>query len=181
VGKFHLLNALESCADLFEQFGGHAAAAGMKIKSDRIETLRERLNAHAATHFSEAERIPVLNIDAPVSIQTLDLNLVDDLKAFEPFGAGNPKPVFITGGLYLREEPFVMKDKHLKLRLTDAEGKRFEAVWWDGVERSKGQTPRVSDCIQLAYTPEANVWQGNRSLQLVVEDLRIDNQANGRE
>jgi single-stranded-DNA-specific exonuclease len=179
VGEFHLLSALETCADLFEQFGGHAAAAGMKIKSDRIEELRERLNKHAAEYFPEAERIPILKIDAPVSTQTLDLGLVDDLKAFEPFGAGNPKPVFVTGGLFLQEEPFVMKDKHLKLRLIDGERRRFEAVWWDGVERSKERTLRVNDCIQLAYTPEANVWQGNRSLQLVVEDLRIDNQANG--
>ena len=179
VGEFHLLKALETCADLFEQFGGHAAAAGMKIRSDRVEELRKRLNEHAAEYFSEDERFPVLKIDAPVSTQTLDLNLVDDLKAFEPFGAGNPKPVFVTGGFFLYDEPFVMKDKHLKLRLVDTERKRFEAVWWDGVERSKERTPRVNDCIQLAYTPEANVWQGNRSLQLVVEDLRIDNQANG--
>jgi single-stranded-DNA-specific exonuclease len=179
VGQFHLLKALESCGDLFEQFGGHAAAAGMKIKSDRIDELRERLNAHTAEVLSEDARIPELRIDAPVSTQTLDLSLVDALNVFEPFGAGNPKPIFTTSGLFVRDEPFVMKEKHLKLKLVDSERRRFEAVWWDGVARSVGRTPRVNDCIQLAYTPEANVWQGNRSLQLVVEDLRIDNHANG--
>ena len=179
VGRFHLLNALESCADLFEQFGGHAAAAGMKIRSDRVDVLRLRLNAYAADALSEEDRVPELCIDAPVSTQSLDLGLVDALSAFEPFGAGNPKPVFVTGGLHLADEPFVMKDKHLKLRLADVHRRRFEAVWWDGVERSKGQTLRVNDCIQLAYTPEANVWQGNRNLQLAVEDLKIDNRANG--
>jgi single-stranded-DNA-specific exonuclease len=179
VGGFHLLNALESCSDLFEQFGGHAAAAGMKLRSDKIELLRERLDHYAAANLSDEDRTPELLIDAPVSTRTLNLELVDDLNAFEPFGAGNPKPVFVTGGLYLREEPYVMKGKHLKFRLIDSERRGFEAVWWDGVERSKGRTPRINDRIQLAYTPDINVWQGNRGLQLVVEDLKIDNRTGG--
>jgi single-stranded-DNA-specific exonuclease len=179
VGDFHLLQALESCSDLFEQFGGHAAAAGMKIKVENIEALRERLNQHADAIFTDEKLTPVLNIDAPVSTQTLNLALVDSLAAFEPFGAGNPKPVFVTGGLTLRDEPFVMKDKHLKLKLWDGERRLFEAVWWDGVERSKGRTPQAGQSIEIAYTPEANVWQGNRSLQLIVEDIRSD-PADGR-
>lgn len=180
VGDFHLLKALESCADLFEQFGGHAAAAGMKIKVENIQALSERLNDYAINIISEQELTPVLSIDAPVSSRTMNLALVDALAAFEPFGAGNPKPVFVTGGLTLRDEPFVMKEKHLKLKLHDGERRLFEAVWWDGVERSKGRTPRTGQSIEIAYTPEANVWQGNRSLQLVVEDIRFDNQVNER-
>ena len=179
VGDFHLLQALESCSDLFEQFGGHAAAAGMKIKVENIEALRERLNQHADAIFTGEKLTPVLNIDAPVSTQTLNLGLVDSLAAFEPFGAGNPKPVFVTGGLTLRDDPFVMKDKHLKLKLWDGERRLFEAVWWDGVERSKGRTPQAGQSIEIAYTPEVNVWQGNRSLQLIVEDIRLD-PADGR-
>jgi single-stranded-DNA-specific exonuclease len=173
VGDYHLLNALESCADLFEQFGGHAAAAGMKVKVDNIEELRRRLNEHAAGAFAGQETVPVLRIDAPVSSATMNLALMDDLAAFEPFGAGNTKPVFVTSGLTLREDPFVMKQKHLKFKLVDAERRAFEAVWWDGVLRSEGRTPRAGQSIELAYTPEINVWQGNRSLQLVVEDLEI--------
>ena len=176
IGDFHLLNALESCADLFEQFGGHAAAAGMKIKVDNIDELRRRLNDHASTILVGKALTPVLNIDAPVSTQTLNLELINDLAAFEPFGAGNPKPVFVTGGMALRDDPYVMKEKHLKLRLFDAERRSFEAVWWDGVERSRGRTPRAGDRIEIAYTPEVNVWQGYRNLQLVVEDIRVDNQ-----
>jgi single-stranded-DNA-specific exonuclease len=173
VGDYHLLNALESCADLFEQFGGHAAAAGMKIKIDNIDELRRRLNDHAAGIFVGDETVPVLRIDAPVSSATMNLGLMDDLAAFEPFGAGNPKPIFVTGGLTLRDDPFVMKEKHLKLKLVDAERRTFEAVWWDGVSRSEGRTPRAGQCIELAYTPEINVWRGNRNLQLVVEDIEI--------
>ena len=147
----------------------------MKIKAEHIEELRIRLNEHAAARLTTEEFIPVLNIDAVVTAETLDLKLVEALAAFEPFGAGNPKPIFVTRGLILRDEPFVMKDKHLKLKLFDANGKQFEAVWWDGVERSKGQTLNQHSSIELAYVAEANSWQGNTRLQLVVEDLRSDN------
>ncbi len=172
---FHLLKALEECADLFEQFGGHAAAAGMKIAEDRIAELRERLNQYAAATLKVDDLIPELEIDALVTSGTLDMELVDDLSDFEPFGAGNPKPVFLTRDLYLVEEPFVMKDKHLKFRLAAENNRYFEAVWWDGVERSKGQTLKPNSRIELAYVAEINNWQGNRRLQLVVEDLRTDN------
>ena len=175
VSTFHLLNALESCAELFEQFGGHAAAAGMKIKSDNIAALHARLNEYAATGLTSDHRTPFLNIDAHVSSATLGLDLVDDLKSLEPFGAGNPKPIFITKDLVISDDPFVMKEKHLKLKLQSDSGKRFEAVWWDGVARSSGRTLRRGNSIEIAYTPEANTWQGNTRLQLVVQDLKEHN------
>lgn len=175
IGDYHLLQALESCGDLFVQFGGHAAAAGMQIKTDKIDSLRAKLNEHAGAILIDDKLVPELKIDALVSAQSLDLHLVEELSKFEPFGAGNPKPVFLTRGLTLRDEPFVMKDKHLKLWLFDESGRRLEAVWWDGVARSKGQTLRPGSRIEVAYTAEANVWQGNTRLQLVVEDLRADN------
>lgn len=175
VSTFHLLNALESCGELFEQFGGHAAAAGMKIKSENIDVLRKRLNEYAITGLSEGHRTPVLNIDAHVSSTTLGLELINELKRLEPFGAGNPKPVFVTKDLSLTDEPFVMKEKHLKLKVQDRGGKRFEAVWWDGVSRAKGRTLRPGKGIEIAYTPEANTWQGNTRLQLVVQDLKEHN------
>lgn len=175
IPNFHLLNALDTCAELFDQYGGHAAAAGMKIPCERIAELLEKLNDHAVATISPDDLIPELKIDALVTTQTLNLGLVEELSAFEPFGAGNPKPIFVTRGFVLRDEPYVMKDKHLKMRLGDDEGRIFEAVWWDGVERSKGQTLNPNSRIELAYVAEANVWQGNARLQLVVEDLRADN------
>jgi len=68
-----------------------------------------------------------------------------------------------------------MKEKHLKLWLDAGGGQRFEAVWWDGVERSKERTLVPGSRIEVAYTAEANVWQSNVRLQLVVEDIRADN------
>lgn len=175
VGNYHLLNALESCADLFDQFGGHAAAAGMKLPSDRIPELSRRLDEHAENTLTDDDLVPEIQIDAAVSTATLSLEMVNELALLEPFGIGNPKPVFATSGLFLRYEPTVLKEKHLKLYLADSEGRRFEAVWWDGVERSMRRTLAQGSGIELAYTASENVWQGNSRLQLVVEDLREHN------
>lgn len=179
VRDLHLLKALESCGDVFEQFGGHAAAAGLTIRTENIDRLRTLLNRYCESIGSGPDDSPVLAIDALVSSRSMTLALVDELSVFEPFGAGNPKPVFVTRGLIMREEPFVMKEKHLKFWLEDDDRKRFEAVWWDGVERSAGQTLTPGSRIEVAYTPEANVWQGNARLQLVVQDMRADNQQSG--
>ncbi len=172
---FHLLDALDTCAELFEQYGGHAAAAGMKISAENIARLQTHLNEYANSKLTDGDRIPTIHIDALVTTSTLGLDLVRSLDQFEPFGAGNPKPIFLTRGLYIKNEPFVMKDKHLKFFLRDEQNRTFEAVWWDGVERSKGQTLTPDSRIELVYVPEENTWQGNSRLQLVVEDLRADN------
>lgn len=173
IANYHLLTGLEYCSELFEKFGGHAAACGFTIKEENIDELRFKLNEHASQHLSEEDLIPEIRIDAAVSSQTVDLQLVEELKQLEPFGAGNPKPVFVTKDLILSDEPFVMKEKHLKLKLRDAKGKMFEAVWWDGVDKSKEQTLKANSRIELVYTPEANSWNGNTRLQLVVEDLKV--------
>ena len=175
IPNFHLVKALDCVSDLFEQYGGHAAAAGMKIKAENIEGLRIRLNEYASRTLTEHELTPDLFIDALVTPETMDLKLLEELSMFEPFGAGNTKPIFLTRDLKLLEEPYVMKDKHLRLKLGASGGKTFEAVWWDGVERSSGRTLKPKCSIELAYVPEANSWQGNTRLQLVVQDLKADN------
>lgn len=175
VGGFHVLDAMTECADVFLQFGGHAAAAGMQLESGRLDELRARLNSFTEQVRGGSDITPVIDIDAVVTPGSLSLNLLDSLSCLEPFGVGNPKPTFVTRGLRLMRDPLVMKEKHLKFDLADETGKRFEAVWWDGIERSSGQTLKPGSGIELAYAAEANTWQGRRRLQLVVEDLRVDN------
>ena len=65
-----------------------------------------------------------------------------------------------------------MKDKHLKLKLVDSSGRQFEAVWWDGVERSKHVELARGGSFELAYTPEENTWRGVTRLQLNLKDIR---------
>ena len=172
---FNLHDALETCKELFEKFGGHAAACGFTIKEENIPEVRKRLNEHARTVLTVEDLRPRLRIDAHLRPSSINLSLVDTLKRMEPFGAGNPKPRFSASNLFVSGEPLVMKEKHLKLRLRDADGKSFEAVWWDGVEKGQNLNLSKDQAISLAFTPDANHWNGQTRLQLVVDDIRFDN------
>jgi single-stranded-DNA-specific exonuclease len=173
IEAYHLLNGLTACADLFEKFGGHSHAAGLTIKGENVAELRRRLNEHAAAHIADEDLIPEVRIDAELAPHEATLELVDELKRLEPYGMGHPRPVFATRNLRLTAAPFVMKDKHLKLRLANGDaGPPLEAVWWDGVHESGEATLQAQDRIELAYAPEANTWRGDTRLQLVVKDLR---------
>ncbi|HEV7860268.1 MAG TPA: single-stranded-DNA-specific exonuclease RecJ, partial [Pyrinomonadaceae bacterium] len=171
IEAYHLLSGLTECADLFERYGGHSHAAGLSIKRDRIGDLRRRLNEHAARCLCDEDLVPVLHIDAELPAEALTLKLAEELISLEPYGAGNPRPVFMTRGLRLMGDPRVMKERHYKLKLMGQDNRLLEAVWWDGVEEAK-QTPSPNDRIELAYTLEPNTWQGVTRLQLIVKDMR---------
>jgi single-stranded-DNA-specific exonuclease len=173
IEAYHLLDGLTACADLFEKFGGHSHAAGLSIKRERIPEFRRRLNEHAASLLSDEDLQPAIQIDAELPSDALNLALAEELRALEPYGAGNPRPIFMTQGLRLLSEPRVMKDKHLKLRLAGADGRPLEAVWWNAVEELEGQTLVPGISIELAYTVEPNTWQGVTRLQMSVKDMRI--------
>jgi single-stranded-DNA-specific exonuclease len=101
----------------------------------------------------------------------VSLDLCAALEALEPFGAGWPRPVFATRGLSVVGEPRVLKERHLKFNVRAADGRVHEAIWWGRAERDTA-TPRPGARIELAYAVEANCWNGNTRLQLVVEDLK---------
>jgi len=172
IEAYHLLNGLTACADLFDKFGGHSHAAGLSIKRTNISEFRRRLNEHAASHLSDEELMPALNVDMELSASQVTLSLAEELRALEPFGAGNPRPLFVTRSLRVLSEPRVMKEKHLKFRVAGSENRPLEAVWWSGVEELAGRTLKPGERIELAYTVEPNTWQGETRLQLCVRDMR---------
>lgn len=169
---YHLLNGLTECADLFVKFGGHSHAAGITIRREQIPELRRRLNEHAAAHLTADDLLPTVNVDAELPAESINFEFAKQLSELEPFGAGNPRPVFLTRNLRVMSEPLVMKDQHLKMRLAGPGGRPLETVWWhcmEGLER----TPAVNSSVDLAYTIETNEWNNEVRLQLCVEDMRI--------
>ncbi len=170
---FHMLDALTECADILEAFGGHAHAAGLGVRRENVAELRRRLNEHAARLTGGEPAEPVLEYDLELSGDALGLDLCAELEALEPFGAGWPRPVFVTRGLRVVGEPRVLKERHLKFGVA-AGGRVHDCIWWGGAERAAA-TPRPGARIELAYSVEANCWNGNTRLQLVVEDLKEDN------
>jgi single-stranded-DNA-specific exonuclease len=176
IEAYHLFNGLTVCRDLLDKFGGHSHAAGLAIRREHIPEFRRRLNEHAASCLTEADLEPVLAIDAEVPPAALGFQLWQDLSSLEPFGAGNPRPVFATRGFRVLSEPQIIKEQHLKLRVAGPDNRPIEAIWWRGVEATgedAEQTPRANQRIDLAYELEVNRWNGDIRLQLNVRDMRV--------
>jgi len=107
IPSFHLLNALESAAGLFTRFGGHAHAVGFSLASARIPELRAQLDAYARRCLTLSDFEPVLNLDAELPLDAITPELFDVLRSLQPFGAGNPEPVFCASGVKLATIPSV--------------------------------------------------------------------------
>ncbi|HEX5832989.1 MAG TPA: single-stranded-DNA-specific exonuclease RecJ [Pyrinomonadaceae bacterium] len=172
IEAYHLLNGLTACADLFEKFGGHSHAAGLTIRPERIAEFRRRLNEHAASCLTAEDLEHSVTIDMELPAEQVTFQLARELQALEPFGAGNPRPVFATKGLRCLGEPQVLKDKHLKLRLAGPQNRPLEGIWWNCIETA-GQTPVVNGSIELAYALELSAWNDDYRMQLNVLDMQV--------
>jgi single-stranded-DNA-specific exonuclease len=122
--------------------------------------------------LTEDDLTPALLIDAEVSAPDLSFELSQDLRQLEPFGAGNPRPVFVSRSLRVLGEPQVIKEQHLKLRVAGENNRPLEAIWWRGLEEAAA-TPQANQRIDLAYEFEAQAWMGDIRLQLNVRDMKV--------
>ena len=172
IAAYHLFDGLTSCRDLLDKFGGHSHAAGLAIRREKISEFRRRLNEHAASCLTEDDLVPALEIDAEIGARELGFKLSQDLRALEPFGAGNPRPLFVTRNFRVMSEPQIIKEQHLKLRVAGDDNRPVEAIWWRGVEEVDS-IPQQHQRIDLAYEFEASRWQGDIRLQLNVRDMRL--------
>lgn len=168
IEPYHLLNGLTSCADLFEKFGGHSHAAGITIKPDRIAELRRRLNEHAAACLTAEDLQPCVHIDAELPTEEITFELISELQTLEPYGAGNPRPVFLARNLCILSEPRLIGQRHLKLSIAGPKGRPLETIWWNAAER----IAEVKSGVDMAYTIETSNWTGETFLQLSVQDVR---------
>jgi single-stranded-DNA-specific exonuclease len=171
IEAYHLFNGLTACRELLDKFGGHSHAAGLSIQRGRLAEFRRRLNEHAASCLTEEDLTPSIGIDAEVKAEELSFQLSRDLSLLEPFGAGNPRPVFATRGWRVLSEPQIIKEQHLKLRVAGENNRPFEAIWWRGIEEAAA-TPQANQRIDLAYELEAHAWMGDIRLQLNVRDMK---------
>ena len=117
IRAFHLLEAIESCADLFSRYGGHAHACGFAMPAGNVDQLRLKLDAFARARLTPADFDPVLDLDAELPLEEVTPTLFQALHLLEPYGVGNPEPVFAAHGVQLAAPPRILKDKHVKLKL----------------------------------------------------------------
>ncbi len=176
VKRFDLYSALEECADLLIQYGGHKYAAGMTMKQENFEKFRDKFEKVVSERIEEQHLQPQIEIDSEIALKEVDSRFYTHLRLFAPFGPGNMNPVFLSRQLVVHELRS-LEDRngshHLKLKVFDPgqENIKFDVIAF-------GMGKRVDELdlgvmIDLVYNIEENHWNGRTSLQLVAKDFRM--------
>jgi single-stranded-DNA-specific exonuclease len=168
IPEFHITRALERCADLFVNFGGHAAAAGFTVKNENLREALERLTHIALDELGALDLKPILLADAEIPLSDLKPDIYNQLELLEPTGYGNAQVYFVSRGLELRNLRVVGNDgQHLKLTVSDGR------IVFDAIAFRQGHMavdlPRT---IDMLYRFEINEFNGQRRFQLNVRDLK---------
>ena len=180
ISAFHLLEALESCPELFTRFGGHSHAVGCAIPTERIPELRARLDAYARQRLTPEDFIPELEYDAEIGLDEIKHDFWLALQKLEPFGVGNQCPTFVSRDVKLIQPARIMKEKHLKLRAVPADpnanGGRFQrvqdVVGWRMAERVANSPLLAGDVLDLAFSLDYNEHPDFGGVQLTLADFK---------
>ena len=177
IGPFHLLQALESCPELFTRFGGHSHAVGCALPTERIPDLRSRLDRYARTKLTPEDFVPVLEYDAEISLDDVKHEFWVALQRLEPFGSGNPAPIFIARNAKLVQPARVLKEKHLKLRAISSNPsheRRFQpardVLGWRMAQRAARDPLLAGDVLDLAFSLDYNEHPDFGGVQLNLLD-----------
>ena len=170
IGSFNLFDALTSCADLLDRYGGHALAAGLTIDEGNIPELKRRLKDYAETHVTRQQLIPQLHIDCMVEKEWLTIENIEGLSMLEPYGMKNAEPVFCMKDLVVEDITPLSSDRHVRLALSK-DGVRFNAIWFGTGAGGLGFVP--DSTVDAAFHLEINEYHHRRSVQLVICDVQL--------
>jgi single-stranded-DNA-specific exonuclease len=166
---FNIVAALKQCEDLLVKYGGHPAAAGLSVVPGKIDLLKDRLKGIASREIPPETISPRLEIDAEIDFGSVTSGLLREISALEPFGQGNPPPVFSMRGVELSSHSLVGAQKnHIKLVVKE-NGKSLEAMGW-GMSSIARDLERGQK-LDIAFQLEANRWKDSETLQLLLVDL----------
>jgi single-stranded-DNA-specific exonuclease len=163
---FHLAAALGECADLLVKFGGHAQAAGMTLRTEHLTAFSARLQTLSAAALGPAPPPAQRLVDGLLSLRAVNWEFGEALQALEPYGTGNPVPLFLTSRAVVRESR-PLGESGLALRLSDG-GLALRAVWF----RASDRTITSGAVVRVVYQVERSVYRGEVRLELRVVDLR---------
>lgn len=167
--NFALLEALTSCNDLLSAYGGHPHAAGLTLPAESIEPLRERLNESAELFCLAEGFTQVIEIDAELSFAELNTDLMAEIARLEPFGTGNPSPIFLAEGVEVVNEPRVVRDRHLKFSLHHR-GRTLNAVWWKAHPQKRFYSQ--AETLSLAFSVDEKSYANPSNIQLAIRDMK---------
>ena len=165
VGDVNILEMISACKELILGFGGHKSAAGLAIESKNLQEFRDRLE-ELASNIADEDFIDTSDLLGEINANEIDLELVELLESYEPYGQKNPKPKFILKNAYVCEDRVLgMNKNHLKLSLM-CEKKELQSIYFNfGKKASEGEH------IDLICTISKNEFRGDVSVQLIVDKI----------
>ncbi len=173
IKDFDLYEAITRCGDLLDKFGGHKYAAGLTMDLSNLEAFRLRFEEVVSSSLTEEMLIPVIEIDLPISFDSLTHKFNSILKQMAPFGPENHRPVFESKDVYVLNSLASFKDKHLRFLAAEENNDTvFNAVGFDMMEHYTRMAR--GDRFRMAYTMEENTFNGNTSLQLRIKDIKFE-------
>ncbi len=164
----HMYEALNACREHILQFGGHSQAAGLSVRVEELENFKRAFAEVAASTLTPADYVPKVKVEMELPPEEVTFELVDELAKLEPFGMANPKPLFGVRGIRGRAPQAIGKEgQHLRFQV-GAENAPLTALLWN---RSDYVGIINSEVIDMVYSPAVNEWQGNCSLQCMVDSI----------
>ena len=180
VGGFDIYAAIDSCHDLLTNFGGHKYAAGLSMHIDDLPAFRERFEAYVAAHIQPNQLQPTLDIEAELQLGDITKSFYNVLRHLEPFGPGNPRPLFVSRRLINhRDTRAVGKEReHLRLDVTD----RMNAITGIAFGRADmAEYIQNGNAVDICYELNENTFNHYTSIQMMVQDIVPSSESdNGR-
>jgi single-stranded-DNA-specific exonuclease len=161
-----LVDAIRACEGDLLAGGGHAMAAGLSIEEGKLDAFRKNFADYVLSNSNAEQRQPKLMYDAEISFGQLSLEFLSSYELLQPFGNGNPQPVFISREVGLSRSPQHMKNNHLRFMLRQGYHEQ-DAVYFGG-----GEHPLPDPPWDVAFTVDRNTFRGRTTLQLIIQDVR---------
>jgi single-stranded-DNA-specific exonuclease len=173
IAGFDLYEALKECSESLIAFGGHAAAAGLRLTEDQFPAFAQRFEEHCRGLLSPELRQRSLAIDDQVIFSQLTTSAVEEIEKLEPYGIGNPRPLFLAADLIVVAPPRPVGDQknHLQLRLRQGDSE-FKAIAWNMAEQ--GRALAAGSRCSAVFHPSINEWQNRREIQLEIKDFELE-------
>lgn len=187
IEAYHMYDKMSECKELYTKYGGHKMAAGVSMPEENVEKFRSFLNAHSG--LREEDLVEVIHIDVPMPMSYVSTALVRQLSLLEPFGNGNPKPVFAQKNVRVCRGRIFGKNRNVgKYRVSDEGGREYDMMYFGDLEQwhaflaahfGQEETDRLYDSgsgaivISVIYYPDVNVYRGREELQMVMQDYSV--------
>ncbi len=173
IPSFHLLNAIKSCSSHLLKFGGHKYAAGLCIEKDKIPKFREDFHKYTSEHITNSDLVHQLSIEAKITAEEINLNLIDWLELFAPHGPNNMRPIFLLEDVDILGEPRIVGSNHLRFKIR-AKNNLLDVIGFNFGDFKERITMR-SRPVNLAVVIEKNTYYGQPDVQLRIKDIKLGN------